>query len=360
MPSPTTTNPYATLNLPRSATTPDIHRAFRALSLKNHPDKGGEAEAFLRICEAYEVLRNEKLRGVLDGWGWDRLINGVDESLMPGVPAEERWNGWKYHGDPNKTFEEFFGGRNPFGDFFTTTQATSFGTKFGGLYGMNKSDASPSSKPPPIEKDLGVTLEELYLGGVRRMKIERKTLNPDNTTTSPATVLLTIPIKPGYANGTRITFPNVGHQTSVPSSSSTPTSLFGDVVFILKQLPHPTFERQGQDLIIHKSVELGKALTGFSVEVGTLDGRTLRVGVGEVVSPSHKRIIPNEGLPSPADSSKRGNLIIEFSVLFPTWISEADKKVLRDVLTKYTSTSQKSKKIGDAGSGEPSAIDVGK
>jgi len=44
----------AILNLPADASEDDVHSAFRRLALKTHPDKGGDAEAFKRVRQAYE------------------------------------------------------------------------------------------------------------------------------------------------------------------------------------------------------------------------------------------------------------------------------------------------------------------
>ncbi|KAM5533196.1 hypothetical protein V8D89_013152 [Ganoderma adspersum] len=47
---------YATLGLNRNCTAVEIKKAYRLLSLKHHPDKGGVAEKFKQIARAYEVL----------------------------------------------------------------------------------------------------------------------------------------------------------------------------------------------------------------------------------------------------------------------------------------------------------------
>ncbi|KAI0694981.1 hypothetical protein C8T65DRAFT_744195 [Cerioporus squamosus] len=47
---------YAVLGLTRTSTAAEIKKAYRTLSLKHHPDKGGVAEKFKIIARAYEVL----------------------------------------------------------------------------------------------------------------------------------------------------------------------------------------------------------------------------------------------------------------------------------------------------------------
>ena len=62
---------------------------------------------------------------------------------------------------------------------------------------------------PPIEHNLPCTLEELYRGSTRKMKISRTVVNaagrPDRVSE-----ILSIDIKPGWKKGTRITFPEKG------------------------------------------------------------------------------------------------------------------------------------------------------
>ena len=53
----------------REATEGEIKKAFRKLSIKNHPDKGGDKEKFQKIQRAYEILSSEELRMVYDHAG---------------------------------------------------------------------------------------------------------------------------------------------------------------------------------------------------------------------------------------------------------------------------------------------------
>jgi hypothetical protein len=48
---------YKVLGLTPSATESEIKKAHRKLALKNHPDKGGDADKFREIQEAYETLQ---------------------------------------------------------------------------------------------------------------------------------------------------------------------------------------------------------------------------------------------------------------------------------------------------------------
>jgi DnaJ-class molecular chaperone len=60
--------------------------------------------------------------------------------------------------------------------------------------------------------------------------------------------VLTIEIKPGWKQGTKITFPREGDQT--------PSTIPADIVFIIKDKVHPVFRRDGSDLLYTAKISL--------------------------------------------------------------------------------------------------------
>ena len=56
---------HKTLGVPKNASPEDVKKAYRTLSGRHHPDKGGKAEDFQRINEAYEA---SKRKDALDVW----------------------------------------------------------------------------------------------------------------------------------------------------------------------------------------------------------------------------------------------------------------------------------------------------
>jgi curved DNA-binding protein CbpA len=57
---------YQLLGVNRNASSEQIKYAYRKLALKNHPDKGGNAEIFKKLANAYQILSNHELRDKYD------------------------------------------------------------------------------------------------------------------------------------------------------------------------------------------------------------------------------------------------------------------------------------------------------
>ena len=79
----------------------------------------------------------------------------------------------------------------------------------------------------------------LLQGVTKRMKISRRVVANDGTARKEEKVL-TINVKPGWKSGTKITFQREGDQA--------PNKIPADIVFIIRDKPHPHFKRDGADL----------------------------------------------------------------------------------------------------------------
>ena len=67
-------------------------------------------------------------------------------------------------------------------------------------------------QPPPIEQNLPLTLEELYNGTIKKLKITRRVFKDDGPSTVEADKILVIDVKKGWKDGTRLTCPQEGDQ----------------------------------------------------------------------------------------------------------------------------------------------------
>lgn len=131
-------------------------------------------------------------------------------------------------------------------------------------------------------------------------------------------------IKPGWKKGTKITFPEKGNEQRgmIPA----------DLVFIIDEKPHNLFKRDSNDLIVSMKVSLVEALTGYTAQITTLDGRSLTIPVTSVISPIHEEVVKGEGMPIPKDPSKKGNLRVKFNIKFPAKLTPEQKAGIKRLL----------------------------
>ncbi|XP_008798261.1 dnaJ homolog subfamily B member 13-like [Phoenix dactylifera] len=335
---------YKILQVDKNANDGDLKKAYRKLAMRWHPDKNPnnkkEAETkFKQISEAYEVLSDPQKRAIYDQYGEDGLKGQVPPpgaggaSFFPGGdgdgPTVFRFN----PRNADDIFAEFFGFSSPFGSMgggskkggtrFSSSMFGDdmFGPAFGG--GEGPMHSRQPQKAAPIENSLPCSLEDLYKGTTKKMKISREIADMSGKT-MPVEEILTIEIKPGWKKGTKITFPEKGNQQRnvIPA----------DIVFIIDEKPHPVFTREGNDLVVTKKISLVEALTGCTVHLTTLDGRSLTIPINSVIHPSFEEIVPREGMPIPKDPSKRGNLRIKFDIKFPTRLTSEQKAGIKRLL----------------------------
>uniref|UniRef100_A0AAZ3QEU7 Translocation protein SEC63 homolog n=1 Tax=Oncorhynchus tshawytscha TaxID=74940 RepID=A0AAZ3QEU7_ONCTS len=62
-------NPYEVLGLDQGASVSEIKKQYRLLSLKFHPDKGGDEDLFMRIAKAHSALTNDESRQNWETYG---------------------------------------------------------------------------------------------------------------------------------------------------------------------------------------------------------------------------------------------------------------------------------------------------
>jgi len=59
--------------------------------------------------------------------------------------------------------------------------------------------------------------------------------------------------------------------------------ILADIVAVLKQIPHPHFSREGQNIVYRHAITLEKALTGSTVSIPLLAGRSVNVSLQEII-----------------------------------------------------------------------------
>ncbi|KAK4786955.1 hypothetical protein SAY86_010788 [Trapa natans] len=258
---------YKILGVDRNTNNDDLRRAYRKLALRWHPDKNPDnqrnAEArFKQISEAYDVLCDPRKRAAYDRFGEDSL-----RGQMP--PPGAGGTTYFQTGEGPSTFR--FNTRNPadiFAEVFGHSSSFSSGRMGGGggrggrrgarssrsSFGDNTFSSSTHQhapmKDPTIETKMACSLEDIYKGITKKMKVSRDIIDVTGKTTHEEEIL-EIQITPGLKEGKKFVFHGKGNVR--------PNAIPADLAFILDEKPHSVFTRDGNDLVVTKTVTLTKA-----------------------------------------------------------------------------------------------------
>ncbi|KAL0422279.1 UNVERIFIED_CONTAM: DnaJsubfamily B member 13 [Sesamum latifolium] len=270
------------LGIPKTASLSDICKAYKAPVKKWHPDRNptnkAEAEAkFSSINEAYRALSIKKREESME-------CNG---NHHPRTPKKK-----KSSADHEKD-----------------------------KYDRND---NVRKKPPPVEKKLECTLEELCHGCVKKIKITRDAISSSGLIVQEEETLK-IKVKPGWKKGTKITFEGKGDER--------PGTLPADVIFSIDEKSHLLFKREGDDLELGVEVPLVQALTGCSLPVPLLGGGQINLSIDDIIYPGYEKIIPGQGMPM-SKEGKRGDLRLKFLVEFPAELSDDQRSEVVSILAE--------------------------
>ena len=303
---------YKILNVGKSASNDEIKKAFRKLSLKHHPDRGGNEEEFKKINQAFQTLGDARKRREYDMSLSNPFINksgnifndGGGEANMGGVPD---------------IFKMFFNGMD---------------VNFeGGMHGMNEGPnirifrngkpvfQNQRVKPPPITKTLEITLEESYIGVVKPLEIEKWIVHNNIKKVEKETLYVEIP--KGIDNNENIIMKAKGNINT--------HGIIGDIKINVRVVNKSVFIRQGMDLILKKKITLKEALIGFKFEIKHLNRKSYMINNfnSKVITPDFKTVIDKMGMQR---GKNVGRMIIVFDVIFPKNLSEKQKEQLTHIL----------------------------
>lgn len=345
---------YAVLGVSRNADEKAIKAAYRKLARKHHPDvnpndKSAEGK-FKEISQAYEVLGDAEKRKLYDQYGnnWEAVQQG--------------------------------GGAG--GGGFTFTEPGGFGNVFEQIFanfgGASHDQRPRGAEPTDVERVVELSLEEIatgtkrtlayqvldacrscdgtgyvrsrsskacdecggsgqvrgvfgmgqacpVCGGSGRSNLEKcPTCGGAATITAQRKVEVTIPA--GIADGKKLRVPGKG---SAGSSGRA-----GDLFVIVRERPHPTFKRKGDDLEVEVAVPYTLAALGGEMRVPTLKGSvTMRIPEGSQPGQTFRLA----GMGMPRMGGGQGNLLARIKVELPRKLTERERALLNQLADQTVS-----------------------
>ena len=264
---------YATLGLKRGASDAEIKKAYRSMAMKHHPDRGGDEKKFKEISSAYEALSDPEKKRIID--------MGGDPNAQPG-------------GFNQGPFEFHFGSGD-LNDLF-------------GNFGFGGFGRQPLRRNKSLNINVEVGLEDILHG---------KDINAEIGIPGGKNKIINISIPPGIEHGQQIRYEGMGDNSI---SNLRPGDLFVNVLV----RSHPVFKREGTSLIFEKEISVWDAILGTSLDIKTLDNKTLSISIPAGTQPETVLSCRGEGLPH-MRSRQRGNLLIKIKVKIPKNLT-ADQK----------------------------------
>ena len=260
---------YATLGLQRNASDAEIKKAYRSMAMKYHPDRGGDEKKFKEISQAYEFLSDPQKKQIID--------LGGDPNAQPGMG----------------------GGQNPFEFHFNTGNMNDIFGNFGfGGFGRQ-----PQRRNRSLNINVEITLEDVLTGKDFTAEVSIPGKNK----------MINIQIPPGIEHGQQIRYEGMG-------DDSIPNLRPGDLLVNVIVREHARYKREGTSLILEREVSVWDALLGASIEIQTLDRKTLSMSLPPGTQPDTVMSCKGEGLPN-MRTRQRGNLLIRIKVTVPKVIN---------------------------------------
>ena len=385
---------YGLLGIKKTATADEIRKAFRKLARKYHPDVNpGDKKAeekFKEISEANDVLSDDKKRKIYDQLGFysDNIDPAAAEAAARGGYGGAGFGGAQGGRGRAQEVPFDFSGFD-FSDFSGGGQQQqsggggfggSFRDIFGGMFSGGRAAAHGPQPGTDLEYQVSVDFWTAVRGGVTRLEIQRQEICP--TCKGKATVggsmecpechgtgqvtqmggrmkfniqcprcggsgkiqnpcptcdgegvltkkePLEFRIKPGTRDGQRIRLAGKGN-------AGTNGGPAGDLYLIIRAGTHPVFTRTGDDIYVTVPVTIAEAALGAKIDVPTIDthdggGRTqLKIPPG--TQTGQKLRLREKGVPSAVHEGKRGDQIVEVTIVVPKVQDERSKEILREL-----------------------------
>ena len=295
---------YKILGVDRKASTDELHKVYRKLARKHHPDinpgnKQAE-EKFKDISVAHDVLSDPEKRKLYDEFGEAGLASGFDANQA------RSYNQWQSRSARSGGAQQFR--YEDLGDL---------GDIFGGLFGGRRGP-TVAMKGADVESQLDID----FLDAVRGF---RTTFTLQRSGMSGPSEAITVNIPPGAETGKRIRLRGKG-EVGVNGGNR------GDLYIVPRIKPHPILTRSGRDLELDLPITIGEALHGATVEVPTPVGN-VKVKVRAGAQSGQRLRVTGKGVPAHGKTTA-GDFYLRVMIRVPT--EKVPKDCGADIEAAYT------------------------
>ncbi len=373
---------YEVLGVGKNATEDEIKKAYRKLAIKYHPDRNPDdakaEEKFKEAAEAYDVLHDPQKRQAYDQFGFDGPAGAGGFGGFGG-------GGGFSMDDIFSMFGDVFGGR---------------GGGFGGFGGFGGGRRQTTRhRGSDLRLKVRLTLQEVATGVTKKFKVRKdiecshchgsgaeagsgtetcphchgsgveirrqqsifgevQTQTTCHVCNGEGTVIknkchecggtgvvkgeevVEIKIPAGVAEGMVVNVPgkgNAGQHNGIP----------GDIQVLIEEEPNDTFVRDGNNVIYNLLLDFPTATLGGSVDIPTIDGKSVRIKIEPGTQPGKTLRLRGKGLPEVQGYGYgMGDLVVNISVYVPKTLSKSEKEIIEslkdsdsfkgDVVTKRT------------------------
>jgi DnaJ-class molecular chaperone len=330
---------YSVLGIPKNASQAEIQKAYRAMARKYHPDMNpGDKSAtkkFQEVQAAFDVLNNPEKREMYDRYGSSFETMGAGGGDPQGQQAW-RWAGAGPGGAAPGGAGP--GGAGPGGFNFDDIDLSQFlgerfgqeaggggGGGFGDLFGQfrqaagkfrKSSGGASQQRGGDLVQDIQIPFATSITGGEVQLTVQRPAGKSET---------LGVKIPAGIEDGKKIRIRGHGQPGGRGNKP-------GDILLTVHVLPHPFFQRRGNQLRVRVPITLGEAAAGAKVDIPTPRG-AVSLSIPPGISSGAKLRVKGQGVAP--KSGEPGDLLAEVQIVLPKQMTEADRREIAKIDKKY-------------------------